>query len=140
MVLNGDDRSGLAKTFQDPDGICVTENYVYVGEDPNGYGDETHDAYLYQYDIAAKTLKVVFELDHHRGDAKYNVGGDGKLGSWEFGGVIDVSQQLGIPNTFAVCIQPHTWTGARYKWADGGTARKSEDQASQILIVKGLPR
>lgn len=140
VILNGDDRGGIARTFQDPDNVCVTTNYVYFMEDPNGYGDETHDAYLYQYDINAKTLKTIFELDHHRGDAKYNVGGDSKFGSWEISGMIDVSDAIGIPNTFAIAVQAHTWTGDRYKRADGGSIRPDEKQASQLLILKGLPR
>lgn len=139
-VLDGDDRNGPAKTFQDPDNITVTQNYVYFVEDPNGYGDETHDAYLYQYDIASKAVNVMMELDHHRGDAKYNVGGDSKKGAWEFGAMVDISDMVGIPNTFVLGIQPHTWTGARYKAVDGGTLRTSEEQASQVLVVKGLPR
>ncbi len=139
-VLDGDDRAGIAKTFQNPDNICVTQNYVYVQEDPNGYGDEAHDSYIYQYDIAAGTLKVATELDHHRGDAKYNAGGDSKFGSWEYGALVDISDQTGIANTFMLCIQPHTWKGARYKNPDGGTLRTAEDQASQVVIIKGLPR
>jgi hypothetical protein len=43
--------------IQNPDNICVTKNYVYVQEDANGYGDETHDAYIYQYNMATKQLK-----------------------------------------------------------------------------------
>ncbi|MEZ0131175.1 hypothetical protein AB9T88_15955, partial [Flavobacterium sp. LBUM151] len=66
VILNGDNRSGIAGKFQNPDNICVTTNYVYVEEDSNGYGDETHDAYIYQYNIATKELKVVLELDHRR--------------------------------------------------------------------------
>jgi hypothetical protein len=34
--------------FQNPDNICVIENYVHVQEDFNGYGPEIHDAYIYQ--------------------------------------------------------------------------------------------
>jgi hypothetical protein len=45
------------RKFQNPDNICVTKNYVYVQEDANGYGDETHDAYIYQYNMATKQLK-----------------------------------------------------------------------------------
>jgi hypothetical protein len=66
VVLDGDDRTGIAKTFQNQIIFIVTKNYVYVQEDANGYGDETHDAYIYQYDIAKKTMKVVVELDHRR--------------------------------------------------------------------------
>ena len=143
VILDGDDRTGIAGKFQDPDNICVTKNYVYVEEDANGYGDETHDAYIYQYDIAKKQLKVVVELDHRRTEtdaAKYNVGGTSALGSWEYGALIDVSEQLGIEDTFLLSVQPHTWTGDKYKGVDGGTLRTSEKQASQIVVIKGLAR
>jgi hypothetical protein len=143
VILDGDDRTGIAGKFQDPDNICVTKNYVYVEEDANGYGDETHDAYIYQYDIAKKQLKVVVELDHRRTEtdaAKYNVGGTSAFGSWEYGALIDVSEQLGIEDTFLLSVQPHTWTGDKYKGVDGGTLRTSEKQASQIVVIKGLAR
>ena len=143
VVLDGDDRNGVAAKFQNPDNICVTSNFVYIQEDSNGYGDETHDAYIYQYNIATKQLKVVFELDHRRtatDAALYNLGGSSRLGSWEYGAMIDVSEQLGIDDTFLLSIQPHTWRGDKYKNADGGTKRVSENQASQIVLIKGLPR
>ena len=143
VILDGDDRTGIAGKFQDPDNICVTKNYVYVEEDANGYGDETHDAYIYQYDIAKKQLKVVIELDHRRtaaDAAKYNVGATSAFGSWEYGALIDVSEQLGIEDTFLLSVQPHTWTGDKYKGVDGGTLRTSEKQASQIVVIKGLAR
>lgn len=143
VILDGDDRTGIAGKFQDPDNICVTKNYVYIEEDANGYGDETHDAYIYQYDIAKKQLKVVVELDHRRTEtdaAKYNVGGTSAFGSWEYGALIDVSEQLGIEDTFLLSVQPHTWTGDKYKGVDGGTLRTSEKQASQIVVIKGLAR
>lgn len=143
VVLDGDDRSGIAKTFQDPDNILVTENYAYIQEDPNGYGTETHDAYIYQYNLNTGALKVVFELDHRRNQpdaAKYNVGGMSKFGDWESSGIIDISDIIGVPNTFMFGVQPHTWTGDQYKGVDGGSKRVNEKQASQLLIVKGLPR
>ena len=143
VLLDGDDRTGIAGKFQNPDNICVTKNYVYVQEDANGYGDETHDAYIYQYDIAAKKLSVVVELDHRRtatDAAKYNVGGLSKFGDWEYGALIDVSEQLGIADTFLLSVQPHTWTGDKYKNIDGGGGRPNENQASQIVLIKGLSR
>lgn len=143
VLLDGDDRNGPAKAFQNPDNICVTENYVYVQEDPNSYGDETHDSYIYQYTITSKELKPVIELDHRRmatDAALYNVGGSSRFGSWEYGAMIDISSTIGIPNTFMICVQPHTWTGDKYKGVDGGTLRPNENQASQLIIVKGLPR
>ncbi|WP_366182507.1 hypothetical protein [Flavobacterium ovatum] len=143
VVLDGDDRTGIAGKFQNPDNICVTTNYVYVQEDPNGYGDETHDGYIYQYDIAKKTLKVVVELDQRRtavDAAKYNVGGTSKFGDWEYGALIDVSDKIGVKDAFLLSVQPHTWTGTKYKGVDGGTVRLNEQQASQIVLIKGLPR
>jgi hypothetical protein len=143
VILDGDDRTGIAGKFQNPDNICVTKNYVYVEEDANGYGDETHDGYIYQYNIATKQLKVVVELDHRRDAtdaAKYNVGGTSKFGDWEYGALIDVSEQIGIDDTFLLSVQPHTWRGTKYKGVDGGTNRPNEDQASQIVIIKGLAR
>lgn len=143
VILDGDNRSGIAGKFQNPDNVCVTKNYVYVQEDANGYGDETHDAYIYQYNIATKELKVVVELDHRRtaaDAAKYNVGGTSKFGDWEYGALIDVSDQVGIADTFMLSVQPHTWTGAKYKGVDGGANRPNEQQASQIVVIKGLAR
>lgn len=143
VVLNGDDRTGPAKSFQNPDNVVATANYLYFEEDPNGYGDQTHDSYLYQYNLATKELKVVFELDHRRDKpdaAKYNVGGLSGLGDWENSGMIDISEQTGEPGTFLVGVQAHTWRGDRYRNPDGGTLRQSEDQASQLLVLRGLPR
>lgn len=143
VLLDGDDRTGVAKTFQDPDNITITENYAYIQEDPNGYGDETHDAYLYQYNLKSGELKPVLMIDHRRAEAdaaKYNVGGTSKLGTWEISGMLDISDAIGVPNTFSVGMQAHTWTDNKYKGVDGGTKRPNESQASQILIIKGLPR
>ncbi len=143
VLLDGDDRTGVAKTFQDPDNITITENYAYIQEDPNGYGDETHDAYLYQYNLKTGDLKPVLVIDHRRTEtdaAKYNVGGTSKLGAWEISGMVDISDAIGVPNTFSVGMQSHTWTADKYKNADGGSKRPNESQASQIVIIKGLPR
>ena len=153
-ILDGDDRNGVARAFQDPDNILVTENYVYIQEDPNsGYNDQTHDAYVYQYSIATKQLKPVLELDHRRNEAdaaKYNastsngypqpVPGKSGYGSWEYGAMLDISDIAGQPNTFLLNIQPHTWTGDKYRNPDGGTIRVNENQASQTIIIRGLPR
>ncbi|MEO6686165.1 MAG: hypothetical protein ABIN24_09375 [Dyadobacter sp.] len=143
VLLDGDDRSGIAKTFQDPDNVCVTTNYIYIMEDPNGYGDEKHDGYVYQYNLNTRQLTPIIEIDHRRtasDAAKYNVGGTSKLGSWESSGMIDVSDVTGRPNTFMLGIQAHTWRGDKYKGVDGGSVRKNEDQASQLILIEGLPR
>lgn len=145
VILDGDDRNGPAKLFQNPDNIFVGTNYVYVQEDDNGYGDETHDAYIYQYNIATKELKPVLQLDHRRSAAdaaKYNAVGaraEGKAG-WEYGAMIDISTQTGSANTFMISLQPHSWRAPRYVNPDGGAVQVNENQASQLVVVKGLPR
>jgi hypothetical protein len=145
VLLDGDDRTGPAGTFQNPDNIYVGENFVYVQEDDNGYGDETHDGYIYQYNIASRSMRPVLKLDHRRtapDAAKYNAVGarpEGKAG-WEYGAMIDVSSELNQPDTFIISLQPHSWRDARYAGVDGGTLRPTENQASQMVIVKGLPR
>ncbi len=145
LIADGDDRSGPARQFQNVDNIYVGENYVYMQEDDNGYGDESHDAYIYQYNIATKELKPVLVLDHRRDKADAalcNAVGArpaGKAG-WEYGAMIDVSAQLGQNNTFIISLQPHSWQGTKYRGVDGGTVRPTEQQASMMVVVKGLPR
>jgi hypothetical protein len=142
-VLDGDNNNGTAKHFQNPDNICVTKNFVYIQEDSNTYGTEDHDGYIYQYNISTGEMKVAFELDHRRTTsdaAKYNVGGSSAFGSWEYGALIDISDAVGIPNTFTLCIQPHSWRDAKFAGVDGGSKRKTENQGSEIIILNGLPR
>lgn len=145
LILDGDDRTGKAALFQNPDNIVVGTNHLYVQEDDNGYGDEAHDAYVYQYNIATGVLRPVLQLDHRRTQADaatYNASGarpEGKAG-WEYGAMIDVSTETGNANTFMLSLQPHSWRGTKYVGVDGGTLRPTENQASQIVLVKGLPR
>jgi hypothetical protein len=140
VILDGDDRTGPARAFQNPDNITATRNYLYIKEDPNGYGDETHDAYVYQYNLTTKATTVVMELDHRRSATQYNVGGASAFGSWEYGALIDISETIGIANTFLLAIQPHTWLDDKYRAVDGGTLRPNERQGSQMLVLRGLPR
>jgi hypothetical protein len=138
-ILDGDKANGKAAAFQNPDNITVTNNYAYIQEDPNSYGNETHDAYIYQYNLITKELKVVFELDHRRGDATY--GATAAKGNWEYGALIDISDMIGSPDTFYLCVQPHTWKSSRFVRPDGGTAVPvTENQGSQIVVIKGLAR
>ncbi|HYW31246.1 MAG TPA: hypothetical protein VE869_07025 [Gemmatimonas sp.] len=145
VILDGDDRTGPARQFQNPDNIYVGQNYVYVQEDDNGYGDETHDGYIYQYNLATREFRPVLEMDHRRTQsdaALYNAVGArpaGKAG-WEFGAMIDVSTELGQNNTFILALQPHSWHAPKYRGVDGGTLRTTEDQASMLVLVRGLPR
>jgi len=142
-LLDGDDKNGPAKDFQNPDNIMVTENFAYIQEDSNTYGTETHDAYVYQYNLATGELKKVFELDHRRNapDAvKYNGATPSAKGSWEYGSLVDISDVVHVPNTFTLCIQPHSWKDNKFAGVDGGSKRASEKQGSQVVIIRDLPR
>lgn len=161
-LLDGDDQriENPARVLYNPDNITATKDFLYITEDPNGYDftnkpaneqQHNHDARMYQYDLVDGSFKTVMELDHHRSavdSARFNRKNNGGLyqynksgkGSWEYGATEDISDVVGVPNTFLVNIQPHTWIGDRYKGADKGSKRPSEDQASEVIIVKGLPR
>ena len=150
VLLDGDDQNGVAKLMQNPDNVMATTNYLYLEEDPNEYGDETHDSYMWQYNLSTKEFKVVFEIDHRRGASDfskfntatgtYTPASVSKMGSWENSGLIDISDVTGKPGTFMLGIQAHGWHALRFKGADGGTLRAAEDQGSQLLILSGLPR
>lgn len=152
VLLDGDDPNSAAYgLYMNPDNIMVTEHYVYIQEDPNGYtsdgadeGRETHDAYLYQYNLQTKSLKPVFETNLFRDNAElaqYFGSEDARYGAWEYGAMIDVTEVLGEQEpTFMLCVQPHTWQRDEFKNADGGSIRPNEAQGSQVVIVRGLDR
>lgn len=155
-ILNGDDKSAGnpgAPLYQ-PDNICVTEDYVYVQEDPNGYTmpwslPYVHDARIYQYDIETKTFKIFLELDHHRSSAdsvmfNRNTAGTAYArsgtGAWEYGAMIDVSKETGVENAFVISLQPHSFRHPFFAGVDGGTGRLSENQGSLLISATGVPR
>ncbi|AYB29638.1 hypothetical protein [Chryseolinea soli] len=141
LVLDGDNRAGKAGTYESPDNIMVTENYAYITEDPNGYADFDHDAYLYQYNLTTGSLRKVFELDHFRSNTEAEaIYGVAAIGGWEYGAMVDISDIVGIPNTFTLNIQVHSWKSPQFKNADGGTLATNFDEGSQIVVIHGLPR
>jgi hypothetical protein len=136
-----------------PDNICVTQDYVYVQEDPNGYSfaaalPYVHDARIYQYDIQTGAFVQFIELNHHRSavdSLTYNRNSAGTgysrsgIGSWEYGAMIDLST-VDIPNAFMICLQPHTWRYPEFSGVDGGTLRPSEKQGSLLITLTNVPR
>lgn len=144
VIIDGDDPTNVGgqNTLCNPDNVTVTENYIYIQEDENEYGDEPHDGRLLQYNISSNTMKTILEIDHHRGDTKYDDGSPTakNMGSWESSGMIDISDIVGIPGTFQIGIQAHTWKNDKFKGVDGGSAAITQNQGSQILILKGLDR
>ncbi|MGS0527719.1 hypothetical protein ACU8V7_23570 [Zobellia nedashkovskayae] len=52
---------GNLPELQSPDNITVTENFVYLQEDPNSF-DRNHSAAIYQTDLNGNNVKTVLEL------------------------------------------------------------------------------
>lgn len=127
---------GNLPELQSPDNLCVTENFVYIQEDPNSFS-KGHAAQIYQTDINGKNPYKVLELVVRQDLApnkSTNISG-------EFGSLIDISDKVGVPGTFMLALQPHYWTSPLFKNLDGHTnSSREDDQASQIIILKGLPR
>lgn len=165
-IMDGDVQASTnpAIALIQPDNICVTEDYVYVQEDHNGYSttngqsgatepqtfldNKKHDGQIYQYDIQTKQVVVLMELDHRRNEVdkeKYNSDGNGnyvesRAGSWEYGAMVDLSHETGMVNSFMISLQPHTWRDDKYKAVDGGSVRLNEKQASMLIVAHNIPR
>ncbi|WP_111309145.1 hypothetical protein [Confluentibacter sediminis] len=127
---------GNLAALQSPDNLCVTENFVYIQEDPNSFS-KGHPAQIYQTDINGNNPTKVLELVVRQDlSPTKSTGIEG-----EFGSLIDVSDKVGVPDTFILALQPHYWTSPNFKNLDGHTnSSREDDQASQIVIIKGLPR
>lgn len=140
IVMDGADRPG--NFIVNPDNICVTKDYVYVQEDGDSfYRDNDHDGTIWQYNIATKVSKPMLQMHHRRDDAlfnaKYNSVGNNNLSTWEFGAMIDISDIVGVPETFMVNLHPHTWQDEKYKGADG-SGLSSNKEGGQTVIVRGI--
>ena len=144
LVAEGDSNPG--KNLINPDNICVTENYVYIQEDGDSYyKDAAHDSYIWQMNIATKEYKPWLNMKHNRGDAAWQTAYDQtggalqKFGSWEFGAMVDISDIIGIPDTFAVNIHSHTWQKDAFKNADGAGVNTNKE-GGQIVIIRNVQR
>ncbi|UTD14643.1 phosphatase [Tenacibaculum mesophilum] len=143
-VLDGDKLDGKAKAFHSPDNIVVTENYAYIQEDPNGYfdGEKNHAASLYQYNLKTGEVKKVLECDQVAASAQ-GYGASYQDKAWEITGMIDVSETIGVSNTFLLITQNHGWEPA-----DGGAftdpmandAAETRKEGSQLYVVQGLDK
>lgn len=138
-----------------PDNLCVTNDYVYIQEDGDSfYKDNKHDGRIWQYSLMNGQLKPMLEMNHRRGDAtfeaKYNTHPDpvwrSNISSWEYGAMYDVSDIIGVPNSFIVNIHPHTWRDMKYNNADGSVGSKGASLSSgfteggQTILVRGVAR
>lgn len=127
---------GNLPELQSPDNICVTEHFIYTQEDPNSFS-RGHSAQIYQSDLQGNNpLKVMEFVVRQDLDPNKSTGFSG-----EYGSLIDVSDKVGVPDTFILALQPHYWESPDFMNLDGHTnSTREDDQASQIVIIKGLPR
>jgi hypothetical protein len=142
VVAEGDSNPG--NDLINPDNVCVTENYVYIQEDGDSYYPAAkHDSYTWQYNISNKSYKPWINMNHKRTDAtwnaKFNTVNQPRFGSWEFGAMIDISDIIGVPNTFMVNIHPHTWQSNDFANADG-SGRNTNKEGGQTVIIKGVQK
>ncbi|MCX2452557.1 hypothetical protein OQX61_14870 [Pedobacter sp. PLR] len=144
VAVDGNDSPG--KSIVNPDNLCVTENFVYIQEDGDSYyKNNDHDGTIWQFTMSSKALKPMLQMNHRRTEtafnAKYNPSNDQRTSSWEYGAMYDVSSLTGTPDTFVVNLHPHTWTDAKFKNADGGTTRLTNNsEGGQIVIVRGIAK
>lgn len=141
VIAEGDSNPG--NDLINPDNLCVTENYVYIQEDGDSYYTAAkHDSYIWQYSIANKTYKPFLNMDHKRDDAawvsRFYQNTERRLGCWEFGAMVDISNEIGVPNTFVLNIHPHTWQKDKFVNPDGGGSTNKE--GGQTVILTNVPR
>jgi len=140
---NTNNNDGNVAELQSPDNICVTENFIYIQEDPNSFS-RGHSAYIYQSDLNGNNTKKVLELVVRQDLALNKSTGL----SGEFGSLIDISDKVGEEGTFMLALQPHYWKNDDFAGVDGGTKslahpwkdNKPYLEGSQIVILKGLPK
>lgn len=142
LAVEGDSTPGTG--IINPDNLCVTENYVYIQEDGDSYyADAKHDSYIWQYNIGTKQNKAWLNMNHKRTDATwnslYNQTGEMRFGSWEFGAMEDISDIIGVPDTFIVNIHPHTWKSEAFKNADG-SGINTNIEGGQTVVIRNVQR
>ena len=121
---------GNLPALQSPDNICVTENFIYTQEDPNSFS-RGHAAQIYQTDLDGNNAAVLLELK-----IENNLDPTGSTGfSGEFGALIDISDKVGVPDTFILNLQPHYWESEEFV-----STNLPHNQGGQIVLLQGLPR
>lgn len=148
LEVVADGGSNPGNSLINPDNVCVTKDYVYVQEDGDSYyTGVNHDGRVWQYGMSSKQLKPMLEMDHRRGnaafEAKYknspNTDHQTKLSTWEYGAMQDISDLVGVPNTFLLNIHPHTWQDDKFLNADGSSETRNKNrEGGQVVIVRGV--
>lgn len=142
---DSNNQDGNLAELQSPDNITVTENFIYLQEDPNSF-DRGHSAYIYQSDLNGNNIKVVLEMV-----VRQDLDPTGSTGlSGEYGALEDISDKVGVPGTFLLNLQPHYWQDDSFRSLDGhdmttnaeaiARGAREDNQGGQIVILRGLPR
>lgn len=142
LAVDGDTNPG--NFLINPDNLCVTDNYVYIQEDGDSYyAAAQHDSYIWQYKIKTKETKPWLTMNHKRTDttwnATYNQTGEMRFGSWEYGAMEDISDVIGVPNTFLLNLHPHTWQNDAFLNADG-SGLNTNKEGGQTIIIRNVQR
>ncbi len=142
VVVDGDTTPGTG--IINPDNICVTNNFVYIQEDGDSfYTAAQHDSYIWQYSIAEKTNKPWITTNQKRNDTSwntaYNQTNETRFGSWEYGAMEDISDIIGVPNTFILNVHPHTWQKDAFLNADGSGVNTNKE-GGQTLIIRNVEK
>jgi secreted PhoX family phosphatase len=141
IIADGADKIG--EDIINPDNVCVTENYVYIQEDGDSFFPEAkHDSYIWQYDIRTGTKKPFINmLNRVMGNSKYNPTNDNRYGLWEWGAMIDISAETGVPGTFLANIHAHSWIeGDKFLNPSKATAVQPYKSGGQTVILTNVPR
>jgi Bacterial protein of unknown function (DUF839) len=141
IIEDGDLNPG--KDIINPDNLCVTNNFVYIQEDGDSFfPGASHNSLIWQHDIAAGTKKVMLDLKNQTlGNTKFNPTNDQRFATWEHGAMIDISDAIGVSNTFLINIHSHTWVeGDRFLNPSKATSVQPYKSGGQTLILTGVPR
>ena len=144
-ILDGDKIGGKAIEFHSPDNILVTKNYAYIQEDPNGIQDfkpeAAHYSRLYQYNLNTGELKTVLECDQIAA-ATAGYGPADRI--WELTGMIDISEETGVDESFLLITQNHGWEredGVPFTDPNANpNLAESRAEGSMLFVVQGLGR
>jgi hypothetical protein len=151
LVLIEDGDSNPGKDIINPDNLCATDNFLYIQEDGDSFfPGASHDSYIWQYDFRTKTKKP-FITPRNKDAAilksKYNpttttyANGDERFATWEWGAMIDISDVIGVPNTFMLNLHMHTWIeGDKFLNPSKATSVQSYKSGGQTMILTGVPR
>ncbi len=83
----------------------------------------------------------MLDLNNKTIATQYNPNNDQRFATWEHGAMIDISNNIGVENTFLINIHAHTWVeGDRFLNPSKGISVQPYKSGGQTLILTGVPR